>query len=462
MDSFQIKNLSRKNVWIALLFTLFLATSLQGDSVEKLLKDANTLYKKNTPYNLKRSYQLFKKAYSGAKKNKSNYQTYQSLNGIVKVGKKLKYNIKDYENRFRMLELPKYKDYSVSEDKLVIRFDRNLKKSYYKYFRLNDKKLVVDIYGDFPRNTIRVNNKFIKKITIANYQLALTRVVLETKEKKLFNINIWKNAIVFDLKGKKSSTKPFHKSSPTKKVSKEKKAITKNVNSFIRTGNKKVIVIDAGHGGRDSGAVGYRGAQEKKIVFSIAKKFEKELKRRGFKTYMTRTSDKYIKLTKRTKFANEKNAHLFISIHANSVPVRKDANGIEVYFLSKARTNRAKRVAAKENAVDLKAMESMSKKTFLNFLNREKIVSSNKLAIDLQKGMLDSLRSKYSSVKDGGVREGPFWVLVGAQMPAVLVETGFVSNKKEALRLQNSHYQDLLAKGLTDGVERFFINNGKL
>ena len=97
--------------------------------------------------------------------------------------------------------------------------------------------------------------------------------------------------------------------------------------------------------------------------------------------------------------------------------------------------------------------------SFLNFLNREKILASNKLAIDLQQGVLRTLRKNYSKIKDGGVRKGPFWVLVGAQMPAVLVEVGFVSNPIEAKRLITSRYQKRFAQGLAEGIERYFIKN---
>jgi N-acetylmuramoyl-L-alanine amidase len=104
-------------------------------------------------------------------------------------------------------------------------------------------------------------------------------------------------------------------------------------------------------------------------------------------------------------------------------------------------------------------MNFYGKESFLNTLNSHNIVASNKLAIDLQRGMLGYLKKSYSDVHDGGVREGPFWVLVGAQMPSVLVEVGFITHKKEAKRLINSHYQQKLAFGLANGIERYFLNN---
>ncbi len=105
-------------------------------------------------------------------------------------------------------------------------------------------------------------------------------------------------------------------------------------------------------------------------------------------------------------------------------------------------------------------MNHFSKQTFLNVFNREKIISANKLALDVQQGMFNRLKTKYGGLRDGGVREAPFWVLVGAQMPAILIETGYISNVKERKRIFNSHYQNLMANGIADGIDSYFMKNG--
>jgi N-acetylmuramoyl-L-alanine amidase len=228
-----------------------------------------------------------------------------------------------------------------------------------------------------------------------------------------------------------------------------------------RLDRSKVIVIDAGHGGKDPGAVGYKHYREKVVVFQIARELRNILKSRGYKVYMTRDRDVFVKLSNRTKFANRKRADIFISIHANAVDKKNilKAEGIECYFLSTSRSERAKRVAAKENSADLSDANFYGKAAFLNTLNSHNIIAANKLAIDLQRGALASLNKKYKHVKDAGVRDGPFWVLVGAQMPSVLVEVGFITHPKEAKRLVNKKYQKTLAKGLANGVERYFLHN---
>ncbi len=225
--------------------------------------------------------------------------------------------------------------------------------------------------------------------------------------------------------------------------------------------NTKVIVVDAGHGGKDGGAQGARRLSEKKVVLQVALKLGKELKARGFKVYYTRIRDKYIQLRDRTSMANRKKADLFISIHANAAPNKKkykDMYGAETFFLSPARSKRSKNAAAQENKSDIAEMDFFSQQTFLNFLNREKILASNKLAIDIQQGMLNSVRKKYK-VQDGGVREAPFWVLVGAQMPAVLVEIGYITNPIEGKKIGSSYYQSLLANGIANGIQSYFIKN---
>jgi len=222
------------------------------------------------------------------------------------------------------------------------------------------------------------------------------------------------------------------------------------------------IILDPGHGGHDSGALDpSRRYREKKVVLQIGLRLRRHLKKMGFDVIMTRSSDRFIKLHRRTRYANLKHGDIFISIHANAVGRRSRASivhGIETYYLSPARSARARRVAAKENSIAFAKYYKSSMNTFLKTLTRSKIVLSNKLAIDVQRGMLRYARSRYRGVEDGGVRPAPFWVLVGAEMPAILVETGYITHPREKKRLADSRYQDLLARGIAEGVARYLRN----
>ncbi len=233
--------------------------------------------------------------------------------------------------------------------------------------------------------------------------------------------------------------------------------------TFIKTKHKKhkKIVLDAGHGGKDCGAMSANLVCEKDIVLEVVKFLHKELKKRGYSVLLTRDKDIYIDLVGRTELANRKSADLFISVHANSIPKRSTSNahGIETYFLSTARSERARKVAEQENKDDVNLMDYFSKSLLLNSLNTQRLIVSNKLAIDVQYGMLQSVRKNYPDVVDGGVREGPFWVLAGALMPSILIEIGYNSHAIESKRIQSRPYQKILAKGIADGIDSFFSKN---
>ncbi len=245
--------------------------------------------------------------------------------------------------------------------------------------------------------------------------------------------------------------------------SKNQVFIAEKNDAFIKTKRKKhkKIVLDAGHGGKDCGAMSANLVCEKDIVLEVVKFLHKELKKRGYSVLLTRDKDIYIDLVARTELANKKSADLFISVHANSIPKRSTSNahGIETYFLSTARSERARKVAEQENKDNVNLMDYFSKSLLLNSLNTQRLIISNKLAIDVQYGMLQSIRKNYPDVVDGGVREGPFWVLAGALMPSILIEIGYNSHAIESKRIQSKPYQKILAKGIADGIDSFFSKN---
>ena len=225
-----------------------------------------------------------------------------------------------------------------------------------------------------------------------------------------------------------------------------------------------LVVIDAGHGGHDSGAVA-GGRQEKDLVLQITKRVQKEFKRKGYRVYLTRGNDRFLKLGQRTRIADKKDAKVFISIHANAISDRSRfevVEGVETYFLQKTRDERSQRVAARENASVLIGTDQLSRDVIIDaVLNGPKIIQSHKLAIDVQNNIMKNLNSKYSGVKNGGVRPAPFYVLVGASRPSILVEVGYITNSKERKRLFTSGYQDKIVKGIAEGVGRYIDNRKK-
>ncbi|MCK4503661.1 MAG: N-acetylmuramoyl-L-alanine amidase, partial [Desulfuromonadales bacterium] len=212
--------------------------------------------------------------------------------------------------------------------------------------------------------------------------------------------------------------------------------------------------IDAGHGGKDPGAIGPHKVYEKKVVLKIAKYLAQELRQQlGVKVLLTRSDDRYLHLRERTEYANRVGADLFISLHANATANGK-ASGVETYFLNLSKNNQAAEVAARENGTTLQEVGNLEAILF-DLMANAKINESSRLAAEVQQALVAGLRSSYSHINDHGVKQGPFHVLLGATMPSVLVETGFISNRREEKRLNSSKYQKRVAVAIVKGVKRY-------
>lgn len=217
----------------------------------------------------------------------------------------------------------------------------------------------------------------------------------------------------------------------------------------------RLIVIDPGHGGKDTGAVGRGGTREKDVVLKVSRYLKKELKKRlPSKVIMTREKDVFIPLQERTRIANEVGADLFVSIHANASRNRQ-AHGIETYYLNLAKDENSRQVAIRENAgsgQDITDLEIILNDLLRTFKGNE----SPTLASSIQKSMIQSLQRNYSTIKDLGVKHAPFYVLVGAHMPSVLVEIEFLSHSIAEKRLRDNRYLQATARAIADGIE-FYI-----
>ncbi|MGA1939327.1 N-acetylmuramoyl-L-alanine amidase family protein [Arcobacter sp. YIC-310] len=334
----------------------------------------------------------------------------------------------------------------TQENKIIVEFNKNISKKDVKYVTYKSNGLVqevFDIKGKFKyAKPIKLKINGIDKIAVGQTSSNNLRLRLSNKKdlKLIYIVN--KKELVIKILNLPTTSKTSQ-------------------NSLYNIFKDKVVVIDPGHGKQDVGAVGPNKRYEKVVTLKVSKQLYYMLKKRGYKVYLTRHNDSFIKVRNRTILANKKNADIFISIHANSVPKSKAhrISGIETFFLSPARNERAKRVAAKENSVDVRKMSNSTKAAFLESLNRPRITASHKLAIDVQAGLLQSVKTKYKGVNDSGVREGPFWVLVGAQMPSILIELGYMSHPIESKRLYSTQYQKLLAKGIANGIDSYFLKN---
>lgn len=216
----------------------------------------------------------------------------------------------------------------------------------------------------------------------------------------------------------------------------------------------RLVVVDAGHGGRDPGAVGPSGVLEKDVTLRLAKVLAEALRRdMGVKVLMTRTDDRYLKLRERTEYANRVGADLFISLHANASP-RGKAYGIETYFLNLSKNNQAAEVAARENGTSLQEVGNLEAILF-DLMANAKINESSRLAAEVQQSMVAGLRPHFNDIKDLGVKQGPFHVLLGATMPSVLIEAAFISHPREEKRLTSRSYQQRVANSIVRGVKHY-------
>lgn len=222
----------------------------------------------------------------------------------------------------------------------------------------------------------------------------------------------------------------------------------------LQPGAIRRIVVDAGHGGHDPGAVGKGGTQEKDVVLKIAQEVAERVQSElGIDVVMTRTTDHFIELQERTAIANKVGADLFISIHANAASNR-NANGIETYYLNLAKTEKVAQLAALENGTSLEKV-SILQAVLFDLMANYKLNDSALLADAVQKAVYKRVSEQFSPLKNLGVKQGPFYVLVGATMPSILVETAFISNATEEGRLNRQEYIEAAAEGITDGVRSY-------
>ena len=213
------------------------------------------------------------------------------------------------------------------------------------------------------------------------------------------------------------------------------------------------VVIDPGHGGKDPGARASGGVLEKDVVLRIGRDLRDGLKRAGFEVFMTRDKDLYLTLEERAARANARAADLFVSIHANASRNRK-THGVETYLLDTRYDRQTARVAARENGTTIDQLSELQKiLASLRLGYNERFAA--RLAQDIHQSLVSSLRGSYQTTLDLGVKRGPFLVLFMADMPAILVEVGFLSNRAEARRMKSKTFASMAAAGIADGILRY-------
>ena len=330
--------------------------------------------------------------------------------------------------------------------------NRSLNKLRRLYFDVHQGRL-----GKNLKTFIPIDDNLLSAVRAAQYAPEVVRVVIDIKSYKTYKIFhlMEPSRIVVDVWGDAGPAPPASKTRPVEPICETNEKISPGALARQLALGVRRVVIDPGHGGKDPGAPGYvKGVQEKDVTLKmarlLAKRLEKELK---CEVLLTRNSDKTLSLEERTALANTKNADLFISIHANAHK-NKDVYGIETYYLNLATDDESIRVAARENATSEKNISDLHS-ILSDLMQNAKINESSRLAAYVQSAMVDNMKSRHSRIRNNGVKKAPFYVLLGAQMPAVLVETAFISNQRECNRLTDSKYQQDICNAIVEGVRNY-------
>jgi len=215
----------------------------------------------------------------------------------------------------------------------------------------------------------------------------------------------------------------------------------------------QTVIVDPGHGGHDPGAIGVGGLREKDVTLRLARELSQRLEKMGFEVVMTRDNDRTVSLEERTAIAEANRGDVFISLHANAAP-RRSVNGIETYYPDQNHQRHSLRVAMRENGVTRSQLNELQK-TLAKLRIAEISPQSAKLATLVQTQLTRELPARYGKVQDLGAKKGPFYVLFLSNMPAILVEAGFLTNRTEARRLRSPEYLESVASHIAVGLERY-------
>ena len=316
-------------------------------------------------------------------------------------------------------------------------------------------RIYIDLFGTKlamdSKEAIKVQDGLLSQVRVAQFSPDIVRVVLDMTSLREHNAFLLPDPyrLVIDIQGQPGQPAETP-------IALEK---TRSVSPAIK-GSKpppvgiRKIVLDPGHGGKDPGAIGVGGITEKDVVLSVAKKLARKLKQEmRIDVVLTRKDDTFVPLEDRTALANAEDADLFISLHMNASP-NGDARGIETYYLDKTTDEAALRLAARENGTSRKNVSDLQ--FILSDMTQNlKLEDSITLAHRLHGAMVSSLVGKIDEVKDLGVKKAPFYVLVLAKMPSVLVEMFFITNKTEGRAMSRESYQDAVVDALFEGIQKY-------
>jgi N-acetylmuramoyl-L-alanine amidase len=337
-------------------------------------------------------------------------------------------------------------------------------------------RIYIDVYQArlnpiLQNKTFPAQCDYIKEVRIAQKNETTVRVVAEIDLAKVERYQVFPLfdpfRVVLDIYPIEAAaappTAPAAQQSPAEPEEKPAKVPEPTADGYsmarqLGLGIRKVV-IDPGHGGEDPGAIGKKGLKEKDVVLAVSGELRALLAAKGLEVIMTRESDIFIPLENRPIIANQQKADLYVSIHANANRNRKK-RGVQAFYLNFSPDPQVNEIAAMENATSTKRIGEMQD-TLKKIVQNSKILESRDLAYKIHGNLIKSLSQHYAEVESLGVRGGPFWVLIGGEMPSVLVEISHLSNAQEEERLKSLSYRKQVAQGIYEGILEYMRSLGK-
>ncbi len=333
---------------------------------------------------------------------------------------------------------------SLVSNRLKLTFEHKIEKV--RYFTIKKNGIIKHVYD--IKNALLLSGKTIKNLKadgveslrIGQFNQHILRIVIESKYFLAKRHRLKNRTLTIYL--------PSYKRVLPKTVKQIKKY------HYSRKRHQKLVILDAGHGGRDIGASNKR-VREKDLTLSMTLRLREILKRMGYRVLMTRSKDKTVSLKQRTDFANKYKGDIFVSIHVDAAPIKRTPKvkyeGITVFYLSTKNTKRIN-----NRRIVYRGKEVYTIREYKQMIGDKKRIYAKKLAIKVRNSVLRHLRKRYRDVNDKGIKRKPYWVLLATTMPSILVETGYISNKNEVERLQDKTYQSVLVYGIAKGINSYF------
>ena len=322
------------------------------------------------------------------------------------------------------------------------------------YLNFEQTQLAADVKRKF-----KVGSHFLKGIRLSQFNPDTSRLVFDLSMVDNLKVGAWQeeSRLIVELSREKTHRTKVVSKPVVPIVRKKVKSVRRVPPQTVAKKSVPLIVVDAGHGGKDLGAKGHGGLLEKDVNLAIALRLRDILKSRyKYSVVLSRGDDTFLSLEERGAIANKKNANVFVSVHANAAE-RRGAYGVETYYLGDGKSEQAQETAARENREDL-ARKSEDKQTQLilaDLMGASKMKDSGALAGTVQKRLVQSMSKKYSKIKNLGAKQGSFFVLHAPKMPSILVEVGFVTNPREERRLKQNAYLDRLAASIAQGIAEY-------